>query len=62
MKTPEILLWLDQQVSRLQQARDLLAVDQQLTKRRGRPKGSSSVRMATSPKKGKGNGTLKKSV
>ena len=44
MKVEEILAGIDQEIARLQQARNLLAGDQP---RRGRPKGSTSAKKAT---------------
>lgn len=44
MKVEEILAGIDQEIARLQQARNLLAGD---LPRRGRPKGSTSAKKAT---------------
>jgi hypothetical protein len=44
VKVEEILAGIDQEIARLQHARNLLAGDQP---RRGRPKGSTSTRKAT---------------
>ena len=57
MKVDDILAGIDQEIARLQQARNLLAGDQP---RRGRPKGSTSAKKAAKSAPAKSTGRKKR--
>lgn len=57
MKVDEILAGIDQEIARLQQARNLLAGDQP---RRGRPKGSTSAKKVVKSTAAKSTGRKKR--
>ena len=57
MQSTEIIAVLDQEIARLQQARTLLGGSEP-TRRRGRPKGSTSTTPATTASNGKKKNTM----
>ncbi len=57
MKVDDILAGIDQEIARLQQARNLLAGDQP---RRGRPRGSTSAKKAAKSTAAKSTGRRKR--